>query len=208
MGYTMSTIPVRFRDIASTGSLISVPSLDDSIGTLDVSSNPVTVFGSTSNTVTISTNGWLVAKAYSGSNNRFNKVSPDTAAPDVGGVIAPFWDDLRFLSTRTGSALLAQRFNAGADMNEPLAHWIVQWNRTEHFLESDDLTFQVKLFDNGNIEYHYATMASGSSLNFANGNDATVWLEADGASPARALVFSVNRPSITSNMAIRFTRVP
>lgn len=208
IGYTMETIPVKFKDISSTGGAIAVSSLDDSIGTLDVSSNPVRVFGATTNTVAVSTNGWLVAKAYSGSSNLSNKVSPDTDAPDVGGVIAPFWDDLRFLSARPGSALLAQRFNAGADPNEPLAYWVIQWNKIERYTAVDDLTFQVKLFDNGNIEYHYATMMSGSSLNYGNGNSATVWLEADGAAPARALVFSVNRPAIRSNMAIRFTRVP
>lgn len=204
----MSTIPVNFKDISATGSAIALSSLDDSVGTLDVTSNPVTVFGGSSTTVRVSSNGWMVARAYSGSSTRTNKVSPDTGEPDVGGVIAPFWDDLRFLSARAGSALLAQRMNAGADMNEPRGHWIIQWNKVEHYNANDNMTFQVKLFDTGDIEYHYATMTSATSSNYATGSDATIWLEADGAAPARALVYSVNRPNIRSNMALRFTRVP
>lgn len=208
IGYSMSTIPVNFKDISASGSAIALSSLDDSVGTLDVTSNPVTVFGGSSTTVRVSSNGWMVAKAYSGSSARNNKVSPDTSEPDVGGVIAPFWDDLRFLSARAGSALVAQRMNAGADMNEPRGHWIIQWNKVEHYNAGDDMTFQVKLFDTGDIEYHYATMTSATSANYATGSDATIWLEPDDAAPARALVYSVNRPSLRSNMALRFTRVP
>jgi sarcosine oxidase gamma subunit len=213
IGYTMSSIPVKFRDIAATGNAVPLTSLDDSIATIDVSSAPVNVFGRSSPRITLDTNGWLVPSlpdggVYSGGSNYSNKVSPDSTAPDVGGVIAPFWDDLRFLSARTGSGILRQRFDAMADPNEPLPHWVIQWNRAEHYTANDELTFQVKFFDNGNIEFHYATMMSGSTANYATGNDATIWLEADGPSPARALVYGVNRPTIRSNMAIRFTRVP
>lgn len=208
LGYVMRTIPVRFRDISSTGTTIALPDLDDSVTSLDFSSNPVNVFGVPSNTVTVSSNGWLVAKTYTGSSRFTNKVAPNSVEPDVGGVIAPFWDDLQVLSARAGSGLFRERFNAMADPNEPAPHWIIQWNRVEHLASSDDLTFQVKLFDSGDIEYHYGTLTSGSSSNYANGNSATVWLEADGATPARALVFSVNRPALRSNMAIRFTRIP
>ncbi|MBM4780590.1 MAG: lamin tail domain-containing protein [Archangiaceae bacterium] len=208
LGYTMSTIPVRFKDIAASGRVVALSSLDESVAAVDVTIAPVSVYGVSTNVVTVSTNGWLVPKAYSGSSNFTNKVSPSSGEPDVGGVIAPFWDDLRFLTSRPGSTLLSQRFAAGDDPNEPRAHWIIQWNRAERFLNNDDFTFQVKLFDSGDIEYHYATMTSATTDNYGNGNSATIWLEAPEATPARALVFSINRPTITSNMAIRFTRIP
>jgi len=208
IGYTMSTIPGRFKDIATTGRVVALSSLDDSVAAIDVSSNPVTAFGASTNTITASTNGWLVPKAYTGSSALSNKVSPNTTAPDVGGLMAPFWDDLRFLSTRAGSALLVQRFAPNEDPSEARGHWIVQWNKIEAYLANDSLSFQVKLFDSGDLEYHYGTMMSGSTANRGSGNSATVWLESPEAAAARALVFSVNRASITSNMAIRFTRVP
>lgn len=208
IGYTMSTIPVRFKDISSTGRVVAVSALDDGTGSIDVTSAPVTVYGATTNTLTVSTNGWMLAKSYSGGSNLSNKVSPNTSEPDVGGVIAPFWDDLRFLSTRSGSALLVERFAANQDPSEVRPHWVIQWNKIEAYLQGDDLSFEVKLFDTGDIEYHYGTMMNGSSANRGNGNSATVWLESPENQPARALVFSVNRAAITSNMAIRFTRVP
>jgi hypothetical protein len=208
IGYSLSRIPVRFKDISLTGRVIALPSPDDSVASIDVTSAPVNVYGVLTNTLTISSNGWLVPKSYSGDSNYINKVSPNTTAPDVGGVIAPFWDDLRFLSTRSGSALLVQRFVANEDPNEPRPHWVIQWNKSETYLQNDTLTFEVKLFDAGDIEYHYATMRSGSNANQGSGNTATVWLESPEPAPSRALVFSINRPSITSNMALRFTRVP
>ncbi len=208
IGYTVATIPVRFKDIATTGTLLNLSSLDDSTVIVDISSNPINTFGVSSSTLTISTNGWLVPKNYTGDSALGNKVAPNTSAPDVGGVIAPFWDDLRFLATRAGSGLLLQRFDANADVTEPRPHWIVQWNRIEGYVQNDDMTFQVKLFDNGDLEYHYATMINGSTANRATGNSATVWLEENIAAPTRALVSSINQPAIRPNSALRFTRVP
>jgi hypothetical protein len=209
LGYTMSTIPVKFKDIAATGRLAGLSSLDEATATIDVSSNPVTVFGATTNVLTVSTNGWLVPKAYSGSSTFTNKTAPGIGEPDVGGTMAVFWDDLWFLSTRPGSNLLFQRFAASEDPMEPRAHWIIQWNKVAVFATTvDELTFQVKLFDSGDIEYHYATMMSGSAANRGDGNSATIWLEQNEAPVPRALAFSINRPSIRSNTAIRFTRVP
>ncbi|MER2562836.1 MAG: lamin tail domain-containing protein [Myxococcaceae bacterium] len=208
IGYLMSTIPVRFKDISATGRVVPLSSLDDSVGTVDVTAAPVTAFGGSTNTLWISSNGWMVSKADPSDSNRNNKVSPNSTAPDIGGVIAPFWDDLRFLTSRAGSNLFSQRLAANDDPNEPRAHWIIQWNRTEVYTNNDDLSFQVTVVDTGDIEYHYAIMTSGSSSNRATGNSATVWLEAPESTPARALVYSVNTPSITSNMALRFTRIP
>lgn len=208
IGYLMSTIPSRFKDISATGRVVPLSSLDDSVGTIDVTAAPVTAFGASTNTITASSNGWMVPKAYSGDSNLSNKVSPNSTAPDVGGVMAIFWDDLRFLSARPGSNLFSQRLAANEDPNEPRAHWIVQWNKIEAYTNNDEMSFEVKLFDTGDIEYHYGTMTSGSSSNRANANAATVWLEAPESAAARALVYSVNTASITSNMALRFTRIP
>jgi hypothetical protein len=208
IGYVMSTIPGKLKDISASGRIVAVPDPDDSIATIDISSAPIQTFGVNTTTLTVSTNGWMLPQSYAGDSNLSNKVSPNTTAPDVGGVIAPFWDDLRFLTTRPGSALLTQRFAANDDPTEPRAHWIVQWNKIEAYLANDDMTFQVKLFDNGDLEYHYGTMTSGSTALRATGNSATVWLEAPEATPSRALVSSVNRAALTSNMAIRFTRIP
>ncbi|MDX2009057.1 MAG: lamin tail domain-containing protein [Myxococcaceae bacterium] len=209
IGYRLSTIPVNFKDISTTGQVVTFSNSDDAIATVDISSAPTQTFGVSTTSVTVSTNGWMVPKTYTGDSALTNKVSPNTTQPDVGGVIAPFWDDLQFLpATRPGSGFYRQRFGAGADPMEPRPHWVFLWHRIETFLNVDDMTFEVKLFDDGTIEYHYGTMMSATTANRATGNQATVWLEDNAAPAQRALVHSVNRASLRSNMALRFTRVP
>ena len=80
---------------------------------------------------------------------------------------------------------------------------IFEWYRVEQLNDGDDMTFEVKLFDNGIIEFHYATMVSGSSSNWANGGGATRWIE----NPAgtQAMPISVNEPTVQPNTAFRFT---
>jgi hypothetical protein len=205
MGYTMSSIPGKFRDIATTGSLVTMPSPDEAVAIIDISAAPTVLFGLLTTTLTVSTNGWLVPRSYSGPSNYINKVSPSLGVEPSGAVIAPFWSDLQLISGR--SAIVRQRFSANEDPNEPRAHWIIQFSRVAVYpTDLDDLSFEVKLFDTGDIEYHYGALLSGNGLNFGNGNAATVWLEADDAS--RALAFSINRPLLRPNTGIRFTRIP
>lgn len=213
IGYTMGTITPAFKDISSTGNLVALSDNDDGTGQVSLAAAPIQLHGRNVTTLTISSNGFIVPNTasgtpYAGSSNLSNKTSPNTDEPDVGAVIAPFWDDLRILTTRSGAGVISQRFAAMADPLEPRAHWIVQWNAVEHYTATDTLTFEVKLFDNGDVEYHYATLQSGSTSNYGNGNSATVWFEQDGAAPARALVYSVNQPVLSTSVALRFTRVP
>jgi hypothetical protein len=88
------------------------------------------------------------------------------------------------------------------DPNNPDPHWVIEWKGYTHWNANDTLDFQAKLFDDGRVEYHYATMTSGNSSNYANGNSATIWLE--NAAGTGALPFSINQPNITPNMAIRY----
>jgi hypothetical protein len=209
IGYRLGPVPVNFKDISATGQIVNFSNADDAIAVIDISSAPTQTFGVTTTSVTVSTNGWMLPKTFTGDSALFNKTAPGTGDPDVGGTIAPFWDDLQFLpATRTTSAFYRQRFNAGADPQEPRPHWVFLWNRIETFLVGDDMSFEVKLFDDGTIEYHYGTMTSATTAERATGNQATVWLEANVAQAPRALVYSINRASLRPNMALRFTRVP
>ena len=60
----------------------------------------------------------------------------------------------------------------------------------------------MKLFEDGVIEYHYADMVSGTSLTYADGNSATVWLEYSDAGVA--LVESANTADVRPFSAVRF----
>jgi hypothetical protein len=192
--FSLSVIPVSFLDISTTGTLMSFSSTDDGTTAIDISSAPITLRGVTVSGLSACTNGWLVAGATT-STAYTNKTLPSTATPT--GTLAPFWDDL---SISTG-AVYYRRIAAAADPNNPAPHWIVQW-KASHLSAGDDLNFQVKLFDSGIIEYHYGTMTSGSTSNYANGNSATIWAENEAGTAA--VPFSVNQANVTPNMALRF----
>lgn len=193
----MSTIPVSFTEIATTGTLVGFTSWDEQARNLNISSAPIVLQGVSVSQLTISTNGWITATATTTAGIT-NKTYPTTSNPL--GTLAVFWDDLNRKNT-TGN-IYYQRFAAGADPNNPDPHWVIEWKNYTHYAANDTLDFQAKLFDNGRVEYHYATMTSGSTSNYATGNSATIWLENAGGTGA--LPFSINQPNITANMAIRY----
>ncbi|MEW6435290.1 MAG: lamin tail domain-containing protein [Myxococcota bacterium] len=193
----LSTIPVSYTEIATTGTPVGFTSFDESTRDLDISSAPIQLQGVSVSQLTISTNGWISATATTTA-GLSNKTYPSTSNPL--GTVAVFWDDLD-RKDATGN-IYYQRFAANVDPNNPDPHWVIEWKGYTHWNANDTLDFQAKLFDDGRVEYHYATMTSGNSSNYANGNSATIWLE--NAAGTGALPFSINQPNITPNMAIRY----
>jgi hypothetical protein len=187
--YRLEPRAVAFRDISSTGTRVmsssspladGISSDDENWATIDVSSAPVPYFGSPVTSVYVGVNGWLTVAQPGGSltANFSSKTKPDPLTAPA-GVFAPFWDDLDFVDDLT-SGVYAQRFAAMADPAEPRAHWVVQWHRFSHYglaTTPDDLNFEVKLFDDGDLELHYGPLSSGTSSNYAAGLSATIWLE-------------------------------
>ena len=162
------------------------------------------VFGTRAPVVSMSVDGWLSLESITTVMGN-NKTEPGiTTAPR--GLLAPFWDDLqtrRFLTPE--SDLYWKRMAAGEDPLRPDPHWIFQWHRVSHrsfTSQFDDLNFEVKLFEDGTIEYHYGELVSGSFSEFANGNSATVWLEK--GTTGTALTLSANSPVLKPHTAWRF----
>jgi hypothetical protein len=112
------------------------------------------------------------------------------------GLVGVYWDDLE-TSPAPGPHVFLKRFAANEDPQTPAAHTVVQWHKFQRWLfPGDDINFQVKIFDSGALEYHFANMSQ-------NGASATSWLEtADGLT---ALVINNERSLITSNSAYRFS---
>lgn len=196
--YVVTEIPVDFVDVsASSTPLFSVDSFnewDAEVVTQAIA--PFPYFGQPYTTLHISTNGWLSVVPTTSSADS-NKTRPTTSEPF--GTIAPFWDDLAnnlTLPSTTSNAFVSRRPN----------FTVVQWNRVDHWsfiVNNDEMTFEVKLFDNGVIEFHYGAMISGTTSNFANGNSATRWIE--NPEGTAALPISVNQPTVLPNTAFRFT---
>jgi hypothetical protein len=161
-------------------------------------SPPFTYFGTAYDVWTVNSNGFITPGSHTDIGTA-NKLKPSTTAPV--GTIAPFWDDLA-QNNMAGANAFYQRMPAARGR---LAHWVVQWSHFRYWTSSpvDDLNFQIKLFDDGVIEFHYATMFSGTTSNYGAGLSATTWLE----NPAGtlALPIGISTSYLTSNVAWRYT---
>jgi hypothetical protein len=182
---------------------------EEGLAQIDVSAAPVRLFGTPTNVLTVSSNGWLYPYAYSGTSaGPSNKPRPDSNAPASGGILAPFWDDLEWTG-RANAGVYTKRYEAGQSAVDARAHRIIQWKNVSRWSiasNNDFINFEVKLFDSGDVEYHYGTMTSGSSPDYAGGTSATVWLENPAGS--EALTYSIDTSRIGSHTGLRFQRAP
>ncbi len=192
--YRLDRIPVAYEDISALGQPVVTGSFDSAIYRVDLPA-PFSYFGASTSSLWISTNGFVTTAAQTqvGTTNR---ATPSSTSAPV-GAIAPFWDDLDEDGLPGAQIFFARRSG----------YSIVQWHRYSHWLAGDDLNFQIKLMDSGVIEFHYATMSSGSTSNYGTGTSATAWIERPSGTAA-ALPVSVNQPSISPNTAWRFTPNP
>ncbi len=203
--FTMSSIPVSYFDISGTGVPLfaGFATRDDEIASFDIAAAPFPYMGTMVSQITVSTNGWIVVKPYNSGSNLTNKTVPSTTQP-AGATLAIFWDDLDTNLSGVVNDIYAGRVGPNVDPLNPGGHWVVQYHHWAHnSSQNDNYNFQVKLFDTGVIEYHYADMISVTASNLGNGNGATVWL--DSIDGGVALVSSVNQPTVRPQSAIRFT---
>lgn len=210
-GYLRTAITPRFRDISQTGTVLLAPTTANVLEqkfevTLAAGAGDPAplLFGSPRPLVTVSSCGWLVPGTTNPTTSGIssNKTSPTAAAPI--GTIAPFWDDLE--SIANVSTLHWKAMAPNEDPLDPARHWIFQWSHVSTDSGSsgpDDLTFQVKLFEDGTVEFHYAAMTSGTSSEYGLGGSATVWLE--NPTGTQALSVSTNTQAPRSNTAWRFS---
>jgi hypothetical protein len=191
--YVLSQIPVDFEDVSS-GPAVAFSGNDDAA--LQVSlAVPFPYFGQTYSQARVCTNGW-VSFIDTSSNNLSNKGRPSASAPIQ--ALAVFWDDLIIRAPAT-SGTFVQRSGGKT---------VIQYKNFEVFGSTGDLlNFEIKLFDNGVIEYHYGSMVGPR----ADGNSATRWI--DNLDGTAALAVSVRTftasesfgPLVVPNTAFRFT---
>jgi hypothetical protein len=210
-GYRVQPIAAHYVDISADGGtpLVNSPAAAVTALTVPINLAPLTtdpaprIFGDRVPVVSMSLDGFIAPESTTATNATNKTIPSTTTAPR--GVIAPFWDDLQ---TSTGltpeSDMYWKRMNAGEDALRPEPHWIFQWHRVRHLSTSpaDDLNFEVKLFEDGTIEYHYGELRSGTTTNYGNGNSATVWLER--ADAGTALTLSANTADVKPHTAWRF----
>ena len=199
-GYRWEKIPVGYFDISTTGTKHVANTTTATILNIDLSAAPFPFFGTSRNAIRISADGYLTFDLTS-ANDLFSNNYPSTGAPN--SVLAIFADDLG--GRETDSGVFSKRVAANEDPFAAAPHWVFQWHRWAH-LAGDDLNFQVKLFDDGTIEYHFAKMQSGASATpYGSGLSSNTWLENPGGT--QALVINANSvtPGISPFTAYRFS---
>lgn len=206
--YMRQGVANHFHDISDGGTVIlaSATNVTDTIYPVTLAPLPTdpapVLFGARRPTLSVGLHGWLSPRTITGGTTIGGRTTPSFTSEPY-GTIAPFWDTL--VAIGNVSKIQWKKIEPNEDPLAPGRHWIVQWTKmsTDAAVATpDELTFQVKLFEDGAIEYHYREMRSGTSALYADGNSATVWLEEPLG--GRALLISNNTRALRANTAIRF----
>ncbi|MBL8910944.1 MAG: hypothetical protein JNM17_09605 [Archangium sp.] len=200
-GYRWQRVSPGYYDVSAFGTrLIGNVTTSGVQANVDLSAHPFRFFGVNRNGVRLSADGYLTFD-LTAANNVFSATAPETTAPN--SVLAIYADDMggRFAD----SGVFVHRAVQGEDPWAAPPHWIFQWHRWSHSTD-DDLNFEVKLFDDGTIEYHFATMVSGSTTTpYSSGITANTWLENGAGSQALVINASSVTPGISPFTAFRFS---
>ena len=185
-GYVVSGTAGAFEDISSVGTVLAQG--DDTTFNVPIGFDFTFYDTASYSTINVCSNGF--ASFTSTSTVFTNAAIPSAAAPNDG--IYPLWDDFNF-SGGAGACYHATLGTAGVDRR-----FVAQWTNVPQFSQTDSNTFQMVLFESGEIEFRYGTVAA----NFTVGGDAggaTVGVEnGDGT-----IATSIPGSSITSNSGIR-----
>lgn len=195
-GYRLVQRPVDYRDISMSGQRVGVAAK-----VLSVAGTGTQVFGVPLSSLMVSRYGFVIFNGayssyfYSGATVPTSGTSstPDNAAALFGASLN--------VSDAADSDVYLERIAAGEDLLNPMGHWIVQWHRLK-YSTNDDLNFQLKIFDDGSLEYHYGRMESGDAQEHAKGDIATCWLENPTGTLAQTI--SAKKPLIRPYTAYRF----
>jgi hypothetical protein len=191
-GYTLSA-PATYSwiDTSAGGVQVIFENTDD-----DVTAEPIPLgfnfkfFENSYSSAYISTNGLL---SFGLPDNSYRNVDiPRDIPPN--GYIAPFWDDLELLvGSPSGDSQVFYRQDASP------RRFVVEWRSLKRHMgsDSDRLTFQVILYENGDIRFQYQTMQGDIS-------QATAGIEdGDGRDGLR---YFYNQPLAANGTAVQITR--
>jgi hypothetical protein len=208
--YAKSTIAPGYYDIASPAYALAFVNEDDAVTSMSLVAAPVPFFGVTKTSLDVSTNGFVSFEENTTlPSHQFAVNTPQTN--DANAVLAIFADNLQGnRATFPDSNVYARRMGQGEDPFAAAPHWIIQWHHFSQFIATvnsrGDFNFQIKLFDDGVIEYHFGEMRSGPvSTHQASGITAVTWLEAPGGTSALAINVNSTNPGIFPHSAFRFT---
>jgi hypothetical protein len=164
--FTQASCNNPLEDISTTGTPVTLTAGNGDDGVM--ADAPIgfsfSFMGVPHTTTTIGTNGFLTFGTQFGGNfGAGNGLIPSTSAPN--DLIAPLWNDW---DSSVGGDIRYQTLGAAGSRR-----FIVQWTNVPVFGRTDQNTFQVVLFEQGNrIEFHYTNLSAPDS-----GADYTIGIE-------------------------------
>jgi len=190
--YRLTKIAPNYENTFTTGTeLLGTASDYNGIGAVTLPA-PFTFFGTPYTSINLSmvgfaTFGPVLTAAYDTTNN----TGVTTTAPN--GVLALFWDQI------------VRNTNGKITMQRMPTYTIISWDDFRIYASTGSaMSFQLKLFDSGVIEYHYGSMLAGNKPNETSGSTATTWLESPTGDSS--LVINLNTiGGLAPNTAWRFT---
>ena len=185
-GYTWLTTTYQFED-ASDGNVLVLGDDDNVDVTL-----PFTFpfYYTASAVLNIGNNGWAVVGGWQSYVTIANM--PISDAPN--NFLSPFWDDL---NSTSGAVYWTVRGSA------PQQRVIVEWQDRPHYPQAGSVTFELILYENGNILYQYQDVDFDDPI-YDFGASATVGIR--GSDAAHSLQYSFDTPSLHNDQAICFVR--
>ncbi|MFA0964444.1 choice-of-anchor D domain-containing protein [Roseivirga sp. BDSF3-8] len=178
-----------FSDISGTGTEVSDSTADEGFFRADLPFD-FEFYGNDEDEVWISGNGFL-AFAEPPSFTFTNDQIPDTGTPN-GGIIAALWDDL-----------VTDEFDAAVYYQAFADRFVVQYTDVPEFLgdASETVTFQIVLYENGNIDFFYEDVETAPFL-----DESTVGIENEDGTDGAQVAF--NTSYIKNGLAVRFIKPP
>ncbi|HEX6076854.1 MAG TPA: S8 family serine peptidase [Micromonosporaceae bacterium] len=162
---------------------------DDVITTVTVPF-PVSLYGTSYTSATVSSNGWLSFVATT-SSVYSNTTIPNSATPNA--AVYPFWDDL-YLDATSG-------VYTGVTGSAPNRTFIVEWRDVVFYSNrTARISFVAMIGENGEITFRYANIDGG----IETGTSATTGIE--NGNGTVAFQYSYNEGVVASGGGIRFRR--
>ncbi len=221
--YELEFDPVgNFESIAAIGQPLTIPSLTESIvkvgpSTVPALTHPVKWGYGTYDTLYVSTNAWVAPRdssepeltCLSATDCYKSGKKRDTFDPATGlsRILALYWSDT---NVQSGGGIYVLRRDPDpilvGDEYTILSWETMRWASTG---TAYDLNWQVKFFENGDIEYHFGTMFAALNCTTNCGSSSTTWFESEDGNAA--LVVNVNsssNPGIRPDTVWRFKYTP
>ncbi len=211
-----------FEPLAGIGQPLTITNLSEDIMVLGPTSSPALThpvkwgYG-TYDTLYVSTNAWIAPRnasdpaitcpasndCYKGQKNR-TTFDPATM---LNRVLALYWSDT---NVQSGGGIYVLRKdpdpNVAGDEYTIVSFENMRWASTG---TAYDLNWQVKFYDNGDIEYHFGTMYAALNCTTNCGSSSTTWMESEDGNAALVVnISSSSNPGIRPDTVWRFKFTP